>query len=105
MGANKTEKAITLQTKAVTGIREIVETFDNSSEVSKSSSKYSRSGSKVDETNMIIDLQKIQPFTVIPGQNHPSFPHIKANPRDDLNMADFNQWIKKHLNQLNKIGH
>lgn len=105
MGANKTEKAITLQTKAVTGIREIVETFDKSSGVSKSSSKHSRSSSKNDEIKMINDLQKIRPFTFIAGRNHPSFPDIKANPRDNLNMADFNKWIKKHLDQLSKLGH
>eukprot|EP00794_Sanderia_malayensis_P016282 gene16282-17920_t len=103
MGANKTLNAITMQTKAVSGILDIISNFDQCLNVQKSSSNHSRKGSKDDEIKMISDLQSIRPFMVIPGRNHPSFPDISANPRNNLNMREFHLWIKKHLKQLNKL--
>ena len=100
MGANKTENAISLRTKAVTGIRDILLNFDNQSDVPVSSSKHTRRSCKEDEKSMIKDLQSIRPFNVVPGRRHPSFPNVQANPRSNLDMADFHKWIKKHLKQL-----
>ena len=100
MGANNTKSAITRATKAVAGIREIIDNYDSSSGVPPSSTRHARRSSKQDEVNMIRDLRKISPFKVIPGRNHLSFPDIAPNERSRLDFGSFHQWIRKHMRQM-----
>ena len=93
MGADKTENAISVRSKAVSGTRDILQAFDTCSKAKAKSTKHSRPSSYEDEVELIADLQKLKPFRFVQGRRHPSFPNISASPQSALDIEKFNQWI------------
>ena len=100
MGANKTLNSISKICKATTGINQITEAFDCSVGIHKKSVQHATRDSLVDEKGMIGDLLKLDPFTHVPSRSHASFPGIRRCPLLYLNVTEFHQWLKKHMDEI-----
>ena len=99
MGANKTTKAITRASRAVGGVRQIVENFDEVALTRESSAHTHRS----DESDVVIilsDVRKLKPFAYSQGRKYKSFPKIEADNLKSLNADDFESWLLRHKNNL-----
>ena len=96
MGANKTEHAISMVSRASVGIKNIISNFDDVSHIVPNSSKHTVRSSYIDELNMIQDLRKIRPFRRASGRQHPS----SKSALSGLNMEEYCKWVKKHVKQL-----
>ena len=53
-----------------------------------------------DETEMVSDLLRLNPFNHMPARFQDSFPDIKRSPLRYLNIVDYHQWLAKHLEEL-----
>ena len=95
MGANKTVDNIRKVTKAVNGIKEVVDNYDATTGHKKGSSKHAIRSSSEDELGMINDLIAIRPFKFQPGRFHPSFQGLKRTPSRYMKPNDFYSWIAK----------
>ena len=100
MGANKTEHAINMVSRASVGIKNIISNFDDVSHIVPNSSKHTVRSSYKDGLNIIQDLRKIRPFRRASGRQHPSFPTISKSALSGLNMEEYCKWVKKHVKQL-----
>jgi len=93
MYSNKTETNISNRTRAISGIREIAETFDKHSSVIVRAKKHSNKQTRGDEFVMLEDLRHIRPFRNQPGRFHTSFPTISPSIVDNLDVIHFHEWI------------
>ena len=100
MGANKTEKAIGRMSKAVGGVRKIVDVFDDQASVRRKSSAHSHRSSSRDESKISSDLHKLKPFSFAGGRSHTSFVGISSDPLEDLNEESFCEWLKRHQRNI-----
>ena len=100
MGANKTEKAIGRMSKAVGGVRKIVEVFDDQASIRRKSSAHSHRSSSRDENKISSDLHKLKPFSFTDGRSHASFVGIPSDPLEDLNEKAFCEWLKRHQRNI-----
>lgn len=100
MGANKTEKAIERISKAAAGVRKVVDVFEDQTFVKPKSSTHSHKSSIEDEKKVLSDLQKLKPFSVIPGRSHSSFVGISVDPLDDLDEKKFKEWLQRHQKNI-----
>ena len=100
MGANKTQKAIERMSRAVGGLKEIVENFDSQMKIRSKSSSHSHRASTNDEKQIIADLQKLKPFESSSGRKHDAFPHASSDPLASLDKMAFQKWLKKHKKNL-----
>ena len=53
---------------------------------------------------MIADLVQLDPFRIMPGRYHESFPEIKSCPLRYLNIVEFHQWLDKHKWELSNLN-
>jgi hypothetical protein len=100
MGANKTEKSIERMSRASGGLRSIVDNFDDQVGKKCTSSSHSHKVATNDEKLIIEDLQKLQPFTTIPGRKHKSFHKASSDPLATLDQEAFHAWLKKHQKNM-----
>ena len=100
MGANKTEKAIGRMSKAVGGVRKIVDVFDEQASIRRKSSAHSHRTSSRDESKILSDLHKLKPFSFVGGRSHTSFVEISSDPLENLNEESFNEWLKRHQRNI-----
>ena len=73
MGANKTEKAIGIMSKAAGGVRKIVDVFEEQVVIKPKCSAHSHILSSQDENKISNDLQKLKPFSPVIGRSQYSF--------------------------------
>ena len=102
MGPNKSLESISRVCKAVSGIKETITNFDKVAGIHRNSSKHTTTESETDEIKMIKDLQKLKPFESRP-RAHPSFPSIKRFPARYMNVTEFNNWLKTHVNEIKTL--
>lgn len=100
MGSNKTDKAIGRASKASSGIRQIIEAFDEQSGVHVSSSSHSHRASDEDERKICADLRSLRPYNHVPERKHNSFQNINANELDDLDQQKFEDWLSRHKRNI-----
>lgn len=100
MGPNKTVNSISKICKAVSGLKQILENFDDISCTHKSSVQHGKTATLLEEKEMVKELLQLDPFNHTTGRAHDSFPDIKRHPFRYLKAQDFSNWIKKHKMQL-----
>jgi hypothetical protein len=100
MGANKTEKAIERMSKAAAGIWKIVDVFEDQTLIKPKSSTHSHKSSTEDEKKIMSDLEKLKPFSCIPGRCHSSFMGISADPLDNLDEDNSKEWLQRHRKNI-----
>ena len=96
MGANKTEKAIGGMSRAVGGVRKVVDVFEEQAAIKPKSSVHSHRSSLQDENKVLSDLHKLKPFSPVTGRSHRSFVGISSDPLENLNEQQFCEWLKRH---------
>ena len=100
MGANKTTKAITRASRAVGGIRQIVENFDEKVALTRKSSAHTHRSDESDVVIILSDVRNLKPFAYSQGRKYKSFPKIEADNLKSLNADDFESWLSRHKNNL-----
>ena len=86
MGPIRQREAIERISKAVTGIRKVVDVFEDQAFVKRSLE---------DENKVLSDLQRLRPFSFVPGRSHSSFVGISADPLHELDEKKFTEWLQK----------
>jgi hypothetical protein len=102
MGPNKTIPSISKLTKAVSGMTEVLQSYDQGLNIHKSSVQHTGRDFLKEEKEMVEDLVKLDPFTHIDGRSHESFPEIQRSPLLKLNIVNFHQWLDIHKSQLSE---
>jgi hypothetical protein len=100
MGANKTDKAIEMASRAVGGSKLIVENFDYMVYRDGRSSLHCHASSIKDEEKVSSDLRILKPFSIKPKRKHASFGNIKSNPLESLDRKKFDEWLQNHKKNL-----
>ena len=98
MGPNKTISSISKMSKAVSGMKEILESYDQNLDIV--SVNHTTSDHLKEEREMISNLIKLDPFTHMNGRSHISFPDIKRSPLLNLNILNFHKWLDQHKREL-----
>ena len=102
MGANKAIPSISKVCKAIGGIKEIVENFDETLNLHQTNSKHKTRSSLEDEKGMIQDLLGKDVFTCTPGRHHTSFQDIRRSPLRHMNIVHFHDWLEKQRGYLSQ---
>lgn len=100
MGANKTDKAIEMASRAVGGSQQIVENFDYMVYRDGHSSLHSYASSIKDEEIVYSDLRILKPFSIKPKRKHTSFGNIRSDPFESLDRKKFDEWLQNHKKNL-----
>ena len=100
MGANKTDKAIEMASRAVAGSKQIVENFDCMVYQDGHSSSHSHASSIKDEEKVSSDLRILKPFSIKPQQKHTSFGNIGSDPLESIDRKKFDEWHANHKKNL-----
>ena len=77
--ANKTNRAIERLSKAIAGLREIIQNFDNKTGNKAKLSSHSHKSSQNDEQQVINVLINLKPFSSIDSRKHNTFPDASSN--------------------------
>lgn len=100
MGANKTDKAIQHASRAVGGVRKVMQNFDAQAAIHAKSTAHGHKSSSSDELKVLKDLRNLKPFTHKSDRKHTSFPSVSSNPLCDLEEVKCNDWLKRHKKNL-----
>ena len=100
MGANKTNKSIERASKAIGGVRKIVENFEQQVSKKQQSTHHTHKSSQSDEAIILNDLHQLKPFTVKQGRLHASFNNIAPDPLCGVNQDEFSIWLERHKKNL-----
>ena len=100
MGANKSESAISRASKACTGVRKIVESYEGQVNIHRRSSAHSHQAALHDENIILEDLRDLRPFKNIVGREFECFQNISANPTENFNSAKFQSWVDRHTKNI-----
>ena len=102
MVAQKTLKAVERSTSASTGLRKIIENFDEKTGVHPPSTAHTYQNAEKDQKEMIALVCGLKPFQEVPGRCHSSFPHMPRNPfdLDDIRIPE--QWLTTSKQKLSK---
>lgn len=100
MGPNKTLSSINKISKALSGITAIKQQFDKSTGVKNVSSQHTTRDAMNDETAMVEEIIKLDPFNAIGGRSFKHFQDIKRSPLKYLNVVEFHKWIEKHKSEM-----
>ena len=98
--ANKTLKAVQRSSSAAYGVHQIVNNFDEQSDISPDSTAHTHADKQNDEMEMIEIVHKIRPFTFNPGREFKSFIGIAKSPFEKLNISLLSQWLTDHKKRL-----
>ena len=96
MGANKTNKSIERASRAIGGVRKVVENFDQQVYKKQQSTYHTHKSSQSDEAVILKDLHQLKPFAVRQGRLHASFTNIAPDPLSGLDEEEFNKWLQRH---------
>ena len=102
MVAQKTLKAVERSTSASTGLRKIIENFDEKTGVHPPSTAHTYQNAEKDQKEMIATVCGLKPFQEVPGRCHSSFPRMPRNPfdLDDIRIPE--QWLTTSQQKLSK---
>ena len=100
MGANKKDNAIERVSKAVGGVRKIVENFNAQMCIHPKSTEHGHTSSSSDELKILKDLRQLRPFKTQASRKYDSFPAIASDPLHDLDMQEFTKWLERHKKNL-----
>ena len=102
MVAQKTLKAVERSTSASTGLRKIIENFDEKTGVHPPSTAHTYQNAEKDQKEMIALVCGLKPFQEVPGRCHSSFPHMPRNPFDLDDIRILEQWLTTSKQKLSK---
>lgn len=100
MCGNKTLKAVERSTKASHGLKNIVEAFDNASDIPPDSTSHTHASTKEDVQEMIRLFNSLKPFNYKYNRSMLSFPTISKSPLDQLDTALLHTWLTRHKRRL-----
>ena len=100
MGANKSEQAIARASKACTGVKRIVESFEQQVNIHRRSSVHSHRSAVNDEKIILGDLRELRPFKKVIGRDFESFQGISADPTKKFNADKFQTWLDRHIKNI-----
>lgn len=102
MVVQKTLKAVERSTSASTGLRKIIENFDEKTGVHPPSTAHTYQNAEKDQKEMIALVCGLKPFQEVPGRCHSSFRHMPRNPfdLDDIRIPE--QWLTTSKQKLSK---
>ena len=98
--ANKTLKAVQRSSSAAYGVHQIVNNFDEQSDISPDSTAHTHADKHNDEIEMIEIVHKTRPFTFNPGREFKSFTGIAKSPLEKLNISLLSEWLTHHKKRL-----
>ena len=102
MVAQKTLKAVERSTSASTGLRKIIENFDEKTGVHPPSTAHTYQNAEKDQKEMIATVCGLKPFQEVPGRRHSSFPHMPRSPFDLVDIRILEQWLTTSKQKLSK---
>lgn len=102
MVVQKTLKAVERSTSASTGLRKIIENFDEKTGVHPPSTAHTYQNGEKDQKEMIALVCGLKPFQEVPGRCHSSFPHMPRNPFDLDDIRILEQWLTTSKQKLSK---
>lgn len=102
MVVQKTLKAVERSTSASTGLRKIIENFDEKTGVHPPSTAHTYQNAEKDQKEMIALVCGLKPFQEVPGRCHSSFPHMPRNPFDLDDIRILEQWLTTSKQKLSK---
>ncbi|KAL9977656.1 hypothetical protein ACROYT_G015085 [Oculina patagonica] len=100
MGANKTDKALNLFSRASGGEMQTVENFDNQVNRGIKASSHRHQSSDADEMKVLTDLRVLKPFNTVPSRKHDSCQDVMSDPLATLNETDLEKWLQRHARNL-----
>ena len=98
--ANKILKAVQRRSSAAYGVHQIINSFDQQSDISLDSTAHTHADKQNDEMEMIEIVHKIRPFTFNPGREFKSLIGIAKSPLEKLNISLLSQWLTDHKKRL-----
>ena len=102
MVAQKTLKAVERSTSASTGLRKIIENFDEKTGMHPPSTAHTYQNAEKDQKEMIATVCGLKPFQEVPGRCHSSFPHMPRSPFDLVDIRILEQWLTTSKQKLSK---
>ena len=86
--------------KEAVGVRKVVDVFEDQTFMKPKSSAHSHRSATEDEKKVLCDLQKLKPFSFVPGRSHSSFVGISADPLNDLDEKKFEKWLQRQQKNI-----
>ena len=103
MVVQKTLKAVERSTSASTGLRKIIENFDEKTGVHPPSTAHTYQNAEKDQKEMIALVCGLKPFQEVPGRCHSSFPHMPRSPFDLVDIRILEQWLTTSKQKLSTV--
>ena len=100
MGANKTMKSISRAMKPVSGIKVIMENYDEETNLETKSRKRTKQSALEEEKEMVKDLNSVNVFDHVTNRSHKSFPTIKRLPHQYIKPDEMNKWLLANLKEF-----
>lgn len=95
-----TDRTISRVSQSIEVSNAILECYDKSTHVRKPSGKHPKISNEDDVKILIEEFQQAEVYKCIPGRSHRSFPNMKANLLDELNIGKFQLWVKNSMKKL-----
>ena len=90
---NKTLKAIQRATSASHGLKTIIDAIDRESKVPPDSTHHTHASTEELVKEMVMVIQKVNPFDHRPGRKFVSFPNIPKSPLNNLDVTALHKWL------------
>lgn len=100
MGAQKTTKAMSRATTAASGLTEIVEQFDDTTNIHPESTAHSHKLAESDIQNMIDTINHLHVFETKPGRAHPSFRSLPRSVYENVDITKLVKWMRSTKKKL-----
>ena len=100
-GVNVSEKLFVRSGKSLRGIMDVCDHFDDICELKPLSSRHTTASSKKDKELVLQELLKSRVFDYIPGRKHKSFPTIKPNVFQEIDVGNYMKYLTAQKKQLN----
>ncbi len=98
--ANKTEKAIVRVGKCIGPLYHTLSQFDVEHGIKEPSEHHTTASSEKDLEHVLTELQKINPFTSMPGRYHESLKKIGNGLMNTIDRDTLTTWMKEHWQKL-----
>ena len=98
--ANVSEKIVVQSGKSLKGIMDVCKHFDDICQLEPLSSCHTIASSMKDIDTVLQELLKSRVFDYIPGRKHKSFPSIKPNVFQEINVENYIKYLASQKRQL-----